>query len=80
MSRHSESSGPTWLTIARSERVVARSLRVSLLVGTVLAEINHGDTLFSATAGVGLIWKIPLTYLVPYAVSTFAAVDATLSS
>ncbi len=64
------------MAIACSEEVVKRSLKVALLVGTILAAINHGDLLFSGSVTEELFWKIPLTYCVPYAVSTYASVDA----
>ena len=49
-----------------------RSLRVALLVGTVLTLINQGDVIFSTGA---VDWlKCLLTYVVPYIVSTYGAV------
>ena len=69
-------SDSTWLATARSEDIVKRSVKVSLIVGSVLVAINHGDALLGGDAGSGLLWKVPLTYFVPYAVSTFASVDA----
>lgn len=66
----------SWLAAARTPEVVRRSLKVSLLVGSILAVINHGDQLIGGTAAVDVFWKILLTYCVPYAVSTFASVDA----
>ena len=73
-SLHDSISG--WLGIALERHVVKRSLMVSLIVGSVLAGINHGDVLLNSEAGRELLWKIPLSYCVPYAVSTFASVDA----
>jgi len=75
MSASIQSNG-SWLGTARTEDVVKRSLKVSLLVGSILVAINHGDLLLSGAAGGELLWKIPMTYCVPYAVSTFASVDA----
>ena len=69
-------SHTSWLSTARTEDVVKRSLKVSLLVGSILVAINHGDLLLNGAAGSELLWKIPMTYCVPYAVSTFASVDA----
>ena len=71
--------GVSWFQVATRNRVVARSLRVSLIVGTILVGINHGNVLIGGGAEIDLVWKVPLTYLVPYAVSTYAAVDAILS-
>jgi hypothetical protein len=58
---------------ATSEGVPRRSLVVAIVVGTILNAINQGDVLL---AGHVLNWsKIVLTYLVPYAVSTYGAVS-----
>lgn len=77
----SQDTGPklSWYQVATRRQVVARSLRVSLIVGTILVGINHGNVLLGGGAATDLVWKIPLTYMVPYAVSTYAAVDAILS-
>ncbi len=65
-----------WLAIACRADVVRRSLRVALVVGTLLVLINHGDRIAAGTAS-GLDWlKMGLTYLVPYSVSTWASVSA----
>ena len=72
-------SSSSWLQTATQHSVVARSIRVALIVGTILVAINHGDVLLGGGADAVLIWKIPLTYLVPYSVSTYAAVDAILT-
>ena len=72
-------SRASWLGTATQGTVVARSLRVSLVVGSILITINHGDVLIGTGLTPDLVWKIPLTYMVPYAVSTYAAVDAILS-
>lgn len=66
----------SWLAAARRPQVVRRSLKVALLVGSILAVINHGEQLMGGTVDSEVVWKILLTYCVPYAVSTFAAVDA----
>ncbi len=54
--------------------MLRRSLRIALVVGTVLALINHGDQLLQgqATAGTGL--KMLLTYAVPFTVATWSAI------
>jgi hypothetical protein len=46
----------------------------SLVVGTILTAINQGDALVTLTLAPVLLWKIPLTYFVPYTVSTYSAV------
>jgi len=58
---------------ATEHGVPARSLRLAVVVGTVLNLINQGDAL---AAGAGLNWfKIGLTYVMPYLVSTYGAVS-----
>ena len=57
----------------RHPPVLRRALLTSLVVGTVLTLINQGDALVTTTLTPVLIWKIPLTYFVPFAVSTYSA-------
>jgi hypothetical protein len=60
-----------------SDGVPRRSLYVALVVGTILNLINQGDALFGPAQ---INWlKVILTYLVPYAVSTYGAVSYRLS-
>ena len=65
-----------WLAIARRPDVAQRSLRVALVVGTMLVLINHGDRIVSGTVTSADWLKMGLTYLVPYGVSTWASVSA----
>lgn len=58
---------------ATARGVPQRSLAVALVIGTILNLINQGDALF---AGLPLNWfKLCLTYIVPYLVSTYGAVS-----
>jgi len=70
----------SWLKIARRRDVVLRSLRVGASVGTILVTINHGDLLLAGDLPLDALWKIPLTYCVPYCVSTYACVSAIRSA
>ena len=57
-----------------TERVcIIRSLKVALVVGTVLALINHYDQFLSGTINLRLMVQIAVTYAVPYSVSTFGS-------
>ncbi len=56
--------------------VVSRSALIALIVGTVLTAINQGDVLFTGHVTVALLWKIPLTYAVPFVVATLGAMTA----
>ena len=67
-----------WMSIALRTDVVRRSLKVGLLVGTILVAINHGNLLLSGVVTSEMIWKSLLTYCVPYCVSTYASVSAIL--
>ena len=45
----------------------------ALVVGTILTAINQGNLIVHGTFPAILAWKIPLTYCVPYCVSTWSA-------
>ena len=60
----------------RHPALVGRASRVALVVGTVLTAINQGNAIVGGHATAELLWKIPLTYLVPYLVSTYSTLGA----
>ena len=66
---------PAFVSVALRSDVVRRSARVAVVVGTLLALINHGDSLLQGTLDAEASMKILLTYLVPYCVSTWASVQ-----
>lgn len=66
----------SWLATASDPGVVRRSLRVAALVGTLLVAINYGDRAIVGDLGPADWAKMLLTYLVPYGVATYAAVQA----
>ncbi|MDA7965618.1 nitrate/nitrite transporter NrtS [Ruegeria sp.] len=74
MSRDAEVTG--FWQIATERSVVLRALRIALIVGFVLAIINHGDRLLTGSFDMGAVVKIILTFLVPYCVSTYSSVLA----
>ena len=51
-----------------------RAIKVSAIVGTILILINQGDLIASGAAPP--LWKVLLTYTVPYAVSSWSSVAA----
>lgn len=57
-----------------SRRVAKRSAIVALIVGTILAFINHGDLIFSGTLTTACWIKMIATCFVPYTVSSVTAV------
>lgn len=69
----------TWVSVAIRRDIVRRSVRVAVLVGTILVGINYWDRIIegSLTGGDGI--KMLLTYFVPYGVSTYASVSAVMS-
>lgn len=67
---------PNFISIALTREVVIISLKMSLIVGTVLALINHGPSIVEGLLTQEKILQIALTYLVPYCVSTFSSVKA----
>ncbi len=74
------STTSSWIQLACSPSVVRRGMVYSLVVGTLLVIINQGDVIMQGD----LTWwhglKIPLTYLVPYTVSTLSSVGAMQNS
>jgi hypothetical protein len=57
----------------RNPKILRTSVKTALLVGTILAAINHYEAIlawsFTATQKI----KIAITYLVPFSVATYAA-------
>jgi hypothetical protein len=74
--RFSTSVGPVdkCLRHAIVHRPLLRTALVTAaVVGTILTAINQGNLLIAGELPLLLYWKIPLTYSVPYLVSTFSA-------
>lgn len=69
-----------WLKTACSRPIRKRALKVAIVVGSILIVINYGDLLIRGEVGAPQLIKMLLTYFVPYAVSTYAAVGATLEN
>lgn len=68
-----------WLAGALAPSIVRRSLRIAMVVGTILVAINYGDRIVAGTLSRVDFIKIGLTYCVPYCVATYAAVSALLA-
>lgn len=51
------------------------SLKMALVIGTLLALINHGYALFTGHFTSGELWSIVLTYCVPFAVAMYSQVQ-----
>ncbi len=67
-----------WIAIALRTDVFLRSIQVAAIVGTILVGINQGDAILNGEFTPELAWKVPMTYLVPYLVSTYASVSSIL--
>lgn len=65
-----------WLTTALRPDILRRSLLTALVVGTLLALINHGDRLLTGELDRGAVAKMLLSYAVPFAVASWSAVQA----
>lgn len=66
----------TWIQIAMRPEILRRSLRVAVLVGTILVLLNYTDRLLMGDITRIDIIKMMLTYLVPFSVSIHASVSA----
>jgi hypothetical protein len=63
----------TFLKHAISKVCVRRAIAVSLTVGTVLALINHCDSIFYGPFSKTHFIQIIITYFVPYSTSTYSS-------
>lgn len=52
---------------------IKRSIKVAIIVGSVLGLINHSDAIFNGTLTSTNISQMGLTYMVPYLVATYGA-------
>ena len=59
----------------RHRPITRKALQTAAVVGTMLTVINHGDALLALHLTSDLLWQIPLTYVVPYLVSTYGALS-----
>ena len=69
-------SNASFIDLATTAQVIKTAFRISLIVGSILALINHGEGIVNLTLSTHNIIQILLTYLVPYGVSTYSGVKA----
>lgn len=62
------------LALTFSGGILRRSLTVALAVGTILNAINQGQEILSGQQVV--LWKLLLTYCVPFCVASYGAWSA----
>jgi hypothetical protein len=61
------------LPIFFSKNVAIRAFKVAIIVGVILAFINHGNLIFSGNITIECWIKMIATCFVPYAVSSITA-------
>lgn len=69
-----------WCKLAASRLVVRQALFYAIVVGSILAAINHGSAIVRGDIDAERAFKIALTCLVPYVVSTLSSVQALRNS
>lgn len=73
MTQHSKPHTLSFWQVAFDRLVVRRAARIALVVGAILTVINQGDHLFSGQINADVVFKILLTFCVPYGVSTYSS-------
>jgi hypothetical protein len=68
-----------WLKLCFSGPVVRRAAWSAVIVGTALVLINHGDAILHRQVDGVRFFRICLTVIVPYVVSTVSSVSTLLS-
>ena len=59
-----------------SRNIQTRALKTAAVVGTLLASINYLDILVQGSVTPSIVFKIILTYCVPYFVAGYSSVSA----
>ena len=65
-----------WFQLARSRSVVRRALVSAVVVGAILIGINHGGAVIRGDIDGMRVFKMALTVLVPFMVSTVSSIAA----
>ena len=66
-----ETTRPPILQMMFGDGTPKKAALTALVVGTILTTINHGDTIVGGN--MPAVWKVLLTYCVPYCVTTWGA-------
>ena len=67
-----------FMKVAMQAEVFRTAVKVALVVGTILALINHSSAIFNLTLTTQNVFQIILSYFVPYGVSTYSSVKTIL--
>ncbi len=70
--REEFASPPSLAQMILGDGTPKKAMYTALAIGTLLTAINHGDVIASGLAP--SIWKVVLTYCVPYCVTTWGAI------
>ena len=68
-----------WLACCVSKPVIRRAILSALIVGSILVVINHSDALLRGRIDGIRLFRICLTVVVPYIVSTVSSVSTIIS-
>lgn len=71
-----QESEASWTHLAFAPRVVRRALKYAVIVGTILILINHSDAILRGDLPPARLFRMLLTFAVPYTVSTLSSVEA----
>ena len=63
-----------WVRIALRPDICRRSLKIALVVGSILVLINYGDRLLEGSISTKDLLKMAMTFCVPFCVATYSAV------
>jgi hypothetical protein len=64
------------LALALKPSVAKRAFKYAVVVGSILIAINHSDAILRGELPPARLFRMGLTVLVPYAVSTLSSVGA----
>ena len=67
----SAASPPSLSRMMFGDDTPRKAIGTALVVGTILVAINHGDVILAGSPPSA--WKVVLTYIVPYCVTTWGA-------
>jgi hypothetical protein len=65
-----------WMALAFAPPVVRRALKYAVVVGAILIAINHSDAIMRGDLPPARLFRMALTVMVPYLVSTLSSVEA----
>ena len=64
-----------YIILINDRDIILNSIRISLIVGTILNFINQGDKIISVNLESINYFKVILTYCIPFMVSSYTAIS-----